>query len=128
MVTSLSVWDCNFLQQHSRMQLFQPFMSGSNKSGRDHVVGESASPPPNSTVIVQITLSAVKFHPSLVRMTVLKLYGVPPSFNHLPYSVLPKCVCILLKINFHAFYAYEVILCFYCRYSVSSGNQTGVLY
>jgi len=43
MGTSLSVWDCNFLQQHSRMQLF---MNGSKKSGRDQVVGES-TPPPN---------------------------------------------------------------------------------
>jgi len=27
MVTSLNVWDCNFLQQHSQMQLLQPFMN-----------------------------------------------------------------------------------------------------
>lgn len=77
--------------------------------------------------VVQITLSSVKLHPSLVRTIALKLYGVPPSFNHLTYSVLPKCACILLKINFHTFYGFEVTLCFYCRHFVSSWNQTSIL-
>jgi hypothetical protein len=45
------------------ISLFQPFVAVSDKSGRDHMAVELASP------IAQTTLSSVKFHLSKGRMT-----------------------------------------------------------
>lgn len=43
-VMSLNIWNFNLPQSCIWMQLFQPIMNGSNKSGRDHVVRASANP------------------------------------------------------------------------------------
>jgi hypothetical protein len=45
-----------------------------------------------------------------VTLTALNLYKTTLSFNNLMYFMLPNSVCILLKINVHAFY----VLCGYC--------------
>jgi hypothetical protein len=57
------------------------------------MAGESAVPPLRCSVC-------------FVRLTALMLYGMRLSFNHLLQFMLPKIVCILLKINVQTLYAF----------------------
>jgi hypothetical protein len=60
--------------------LFQLFVAGSQKSGRDHMASELAF------LIAQITLSSVKLHLSKGRLTALMLCEMRLSFNYLMYK------------------------------------------
>ena len=50
------------------------------------------------------TLSCVKIY--FVRLTALMLYGMRLSLKHLIQFILPKIVCISLKINLHTWYVF----------------------
>jgi len=74
---------------------------------------------PHSPTIVQIPLSSVKpcFSPS--RVVCFVHHAVRFCFNHLMYFKQQKRLCILLKMNIHAFTLSKVIF-----YFVSSSKQT----
>ena len=60
------------------------------------MAGESPSPIPG---IVQDTVSLFKLCLSLSEVDVFMLYGIRFSFNHVMYFILPKHICILLKVG-----------------------------
>lgn len=69
------------------------------------------------------TLLSSFFH--FVRFSVCALWT--ETVTHLMPVVLPRSVCILLKRNLHAFFAFCSLLYFYYWCFVSSWNQTGIL-
>ena len=81
-------------------------MTSSDKSGHDHMwLGACHSP---TLFLLHRPLSAQSFSEAEAAM----LYGMRPSWNRLMYFMLYKSVCVLLKIKFHAFYAWEIIFYF----------------
>ena len=67
-------------------------------------------------LVLQITPSSAKLPLFFFKMTPIAfvLNGISQSFDHLRYFVLPKCVCIELKINSNAFDAILYFCCWYC--------------
>jgi hypothetical protein len=89
-----------------KFQLFQPFVTGSDKPGQNQVAGELASPtilPLHRSLSVQ---SCSVLH--LVTLTAIILYDV----RHLQSPNVfydPQNVSFLLQMNMHALYASNII-------------------
>lgn len=66
----------------------------------------------NIVNVTQTTLSKDKPHLSLHEVYCFHASWSEPFFNHLMHFMLPKCVCILFKINFNVFILSGIISSF----------------
>lgn len=78
-------------------------MTDLNELGLVHMAGESTSPTTLQFCTSLSAQSGTVFHS--VRLIASMLHGMSLSLSNLMSFMLPKIVCILLKINFHALYA-----------------------
>lgn len=88
----------------THFQSFQHFVNGLNELGWDPVGSKSASPTPSyyahHSQLTQTVLSEADSFCALCSKTLLQ------------YFMFPNSVCVLLKINFHAFMLLVVSLIF----------------
>ena len=99
------IQDFDFLWSSILKPLFQPLVTGPTESGWGHMSTESAF---TSYLLLHRLLSAQSssfLHCEVHHCCALWM-GLP--LNHFMYFVLPKSVCVILKINFHALYAFWV--------------------
>jgi hypothetical protein len=89
---SLNPDDWNFTLMWSSLAIpfFQPYMTGSNKAGWDHVVDKSSWP---TLLLLCISFWALYW----VRWKAVMAYGMRLHFYSLISSMIPKNVCILVK-------------------------------
>ena len=90
-----NVWNFALLWSPLAIPFFQPFVTGSNKSGWDHVVDKSAWP----TVLLLCSslwplLGSVMYW---VRWKAVMVYGMRLSFYSLISFMLLKSVCVFRK-------------------------------
>jgi len=105
------VWNFTLMWSPLAIPFFQHFMTGSSKSGWDHVVDKSALP----TLLLLCISFWVLLGPVIYWVTskAVMTYGMKLFFNSLVSFMIPKSVFILVKMNFHACCVFEVILYFY---------------
>ena len=104
-----------------------PLGSCSSELWLDQMVGKSASP--RSPAIMWIIFNSVKFpRLSLSKDDFFFVFVVGDSvFNHVLCFVIPKCICVLWKTNFHEFKPFSNIYIYiYNRYFLSSWMQKGI--
>jgi hypothetical protein len=89
---NVGMWNVELSLSHILIQLFRPFVTGSDESGWDHMAADLASPDTS-----QIAASPFLFCLSLNYVYCYVLYGVRPSLNHWIYSRFARRVCVSFK-------------------------------
>jgi hypothetical protein len=97
--------------------LFWIFATPTTRDDCTWMASQFPPSPTNSQII--LSSPSLLFHDA----DFLVLLRVPFPFNPVVNSVLPKSVCILLKISFHTLFALRSISYFYFWYFISSWNQ-----
>ena len=102
MFLNLNAQDSNLSWSPILIPLFWPFMTGFSEVGQHHMAGKSACPtvtPLHALNTAQSALSFTKWRWQLSSFT----EHIPLAINVLQGS---KSVCIVTKINLHAFYVF----------------------
>lgn len=58
---------------------------------------------PHTFAVAEFTVSAAKFSLSLSELVAFVIYGMRVCQSHLMYFVIPKSICLLLRIKLHVF-------------------------
>ena len=125
MIVNFNIQDFNLSPSHTVIPLFWPLMTGFYGQGWDHVAAELAG------LTVLLLCRSLSIHSSCVshkmRFIAYVLYGISLPFSCIMFFMLPKSVCILLKISFSAWILFEDLWYFYYWYCESC-NQIGILH